>query len=187
VGKGAVALGLLQKLDEAHLDAEDVLLAELLGQKRWRRGRRGRWWDRRITLAMKPKFKDEAGRQRALVILEDAIRDPDTHLRSYHDSSCDQHHVLTSATVYRPKFDRHMTTIEKALQIPEADRHSCEGVQYRSTANAIQGTRVRPRTASLSLDSRGRALSTALETTQRTLAEYGVTQTQALAETPEAS
>jgi Fanconi-associated nuclease 1 len=75
VAKGATARGTLQDFD-----GEDALLAELLAQSRWRRGRRGRAWDRRITLATKAPHRTDAGRARALVLVEDALRDPDTPL-----------------------------------------------------------------------------------------------------------
>jgi hypothetical protein len=69
------ALALLHRLDE-----EDELLEELLAQKRWRRGKHGDWWDRRMTIAMKPKHNSHEGRERALNMVIAALQDPDTRL-----------------------------------------------------------------------------------------------------------
>jgi hypothetical protein len=110
VCKGAHALGLLKEVDEKYLDAEDDLLAELLAQKRWRRGRRGQWWDRRITLAMKNKYKNKDGYQRALRIVAEALTDPDTRLcESSLAQSCSvsaSDCVSSAETQVRPAFDQ---------------------------------------------------------------------------------
>jgi Fanconi-associated nuclease 1 len=72
------ALGRLKRHAE-----EDDLLTELLKQTRWRRGRRGGWWERKMTLATQAQYKNPAGRQRALDIAEAALRDPDTRLGEF--------------------------------------------------------------------------------------------------------
>jgi Fanconi-associated nuclease 1 len=74
----ADALGRLKRHAE-----EDDLLTELLKQTRWRRGRRGGWWERKMTLATQAQYKNPAGWQRALDIAEAALRDPDTRLGEF--------------------------------------------------------------------------------------------------------
>jgi hypothetical protein len=69
----------------------------------------------------------------------------------------------------RPKLERRLTRLENALNIAEEDRHDSDGVQLEETKTSIQGTRVRPQTASLSLDAHGRVIGDALASTQKTL------------------
>jgi hypothetical protein len=45
-----------------------------------------------------------------------------------------------------------LTTLEKKLKIPESDWHTCEGAQLKAPERTIVGSRIRERTASLSLD-----------------------------------
>lgn len=70
VCKGSAALSMLGE----HENELEVLEA-LLAQKRWRRGRRGRWYERRALLLM--KFKQYARAKEAVI---EALEDEDTHI-----------------------------------------------------------------------------------------------------------
>jgi Fanconi-associated nuclease 1 len=74
VQKGAEALGILKEY-EYELEVLEVLLS----QRRWRRGSRGAWHDRRALIFMTHlKGKDEAI-QRALDAVMEGLKDDDTH------------------------------------------------------------------------------------------------------------
>lgn len=76
VCKGANALATLKEY-EYELDVLDALLA----QKRWRRGRRGRWYDRRALILTTHFPKDDVDiAKRAMQGVVDALLDDDTHI-----------------------------------------------------------------------------------------------------------
>ncbi|KZT27328.1 hypothetical protein NEOLEDRAFT_1110695 [Neolentinus lepideus HHB14362 ss-1] len=134
--KGAHALGLLHEYE-----AELAVLEELLAQRRWRRGKRGQWHERRALILMTHFPKDREHGERAVNAVIEALEDEDTHL------------------IYRPKLTRRLTTLEKRLKIPLDERHSCEGVLRKSEDVYITGVRVRHKAASLALDQTGRLLN----------------------------
>lgn len=70
VCKGSAALGMLGE-HEYELEVLETLLA----QRRWRRGRRGRWHERRALLLM--KFKEFERAKKAVI---EALEDEDTHI-----------------------------------------------------------------------------------------------------------
>ncbi|TFY67939.1 hypothetical protein EVG20_g3751 [Dentipellis fragilis] len=137
VHKGADALGWLKKHDE-ELD----VLEQLLAQTRWRRGRRGRWHERRALILTTHMPHTKTYLQRAYDAVVEGLKDPDTHL------------------VYRPKLERRLTTLEKKLQMPLEDRHSIEGRLEKCKNVTLRGERVR---TSLVLDKLLRAAKTAGE------------------------
>ncbi|KAH9928150.1 VRR-NUC domain-containing protein [Fomitopsis serialis] len=128
VCKGSAALGML-----GQHEYELEVLESLLAQRRWRRGRRGRWYERRALLLM--KFQQY---ERAKAAVIEALEDDDTHI------------------VFRPKLERRLTTLEKRLKVPEEERHVCEGRLEKATLVQITGTRVYHRETSLKLDLFGR-------------------------------
>jgi len=68
------------KEHEYELEVLDALLA----QKRWRRGRRGRWYDRRALILMTYFPRDDLGiARRAMRGVEEALLDDDTHIGYY--------------------------------------------------------------------------------------------------------
>ena len=74
--KGAEALHILQEFKHEL----DVLQA-LIDQPRWRRGRRGRWYDQRALILMDKFPRDDMKiAEIALNSVLDAIDDPDVHL-----------------------------------------------------------------------------------------------------------
>ena len=75
VQKGAYALGTLKEYDR-ELD----VLEALLNQRRWRRGRRGRWYDRRALILTRYCDKSPETLRRAMRGLLDSLNDQDTHL-----------------------------------------------------------------------------------------------------------
>ncbi len=82
VEKYARALGQLKEYE-----VEVETLDELLGQRFWRRGKRGSWCDRRalveITYLSKVEGKKSKSRPKLKIAMEhlkDALRDEDTHL-----------------------------------------------------------------------------------------------------------
>ena len=75
VQKGADAFGTLKQYDR-ELD----VLEALLNQRRWRRGRRGKWYDRRALILTRYCDKSPETLRRAVRGLLDSLNDRDTHL-----------------------------------------------------------------------------------------------------------
>lgn len=148
VYKGAHALGLLHEYA-----AELQVLEELLAQKRWRRGKRGQWHERRALILMTHFPKDTETHERAMDVVIEALEDDDTHL------------------IYRPKLTRRLTTLEKRLKVPVDERHVCEGELRKCQEVRITGVRVRHKAASLTLDQTGRLLNRPSAATQSLLSQ----------------
>ncbi|KAI9057954.1 hypothetical protein FKP32DRAFT_1743401 [Trametes sanguinea] len=145
VCKGAYALGILHEY-ERELEVLDALLA----QTRWRRGRRGRWHDRRALLLMnhlRPASSPSSSSASFTVTSDHdaatlegviaALEDPDTHI------------------VFRPMLERRLTRLEKWLDVPVAERHECVGRLAKAEEVFVKGVRVDRR---LKLDEAGRVL-----------------------------
>ncbi|KAI0362440.1 hypothetical protein OH77DRAFT_1515684 [Trametes cingulata] len=132
VCKGAHALGILH---EYALELQ--LLDALLAQTRWRRGRRGRWHERRALLLMQHLRADDAD-EAALAGVVAALTDPDTHV------------------VFRPMLERRLTRLEKRLRVPEEERHECAGGLRKAREVWVVGVRVDRR---LLLDEAGRVVN----------------------------
>ncbi|KAI1794637.1 VRR-NUC domain-containing protein [Ganoderma leucocontextum] len=121
VSKGAAALGTLKEYEE-----ELKVLETLLAQQRWRRGRRGRWYERRALILM-THLKDEPGRyQEAMEVVIAGLEDPDTHI------------------VFRPMLERRLTRLEKKLKVPPGECHICEGGLKTAKDVYVEGERIRP-------------------------------------------
>lgn len=75
VQKGAEALGVLKDYDR-----ELEVLEALLNQRRWRRGRRGKWYERRALVLTRYGDKSPETLSRAMLGLMESLNDPDTHL-----------------------------------------------------------------------------------------------------------
>lgn len=73
--KGSAALGTLGE-HERELEVLEALLA----QNRWRRGQRGKWYERRALILTTYLPKDEETTERALDAVIEALVDPDTHI-----------------------------------------------------------------------------------------------------------
>ena len=73
--KGAEALGILKDYDR-----ELEVLEALLSQRRWRRGRRGKWYERRALVLTRYGDKSPETLRHAMLGLIDSLNDPDTHL-----------------------------------------------------------------------------------------------------------
>ncbi|WVQ82523.1 hypothetical protein IAT38_004652 [Cryptococcus sp. DSM 104549] len=104
VYKGATALGILHEYDN-----ECMVLRALLAQRRWRRGKRGAWYDRLALVLMThykqdPESLEEKLREATQVCI-DGLLDEDTHL------------------IYRPALSRRLTRLEKKLNLPPDERH----------------------------------------------------------------
>ncbi|KAG1792211.1 uncharacterized protein HD556DRAFT_1432715 [Suillus plorans] len=132
VCKGAHALGIL-----GEHEYELSVLESLLAQRRWRRGRRGRWHERRALILEKHVVRYDD----ALSACLDALKDDDTHI------------------VFRPKLDRRLTALEKKLKVEPADRHTSEWNLQPLVLVSIEGVRVRHRAGSLKLDRSGRNIN----------------------------
>ncbi|KAF9246229.1 VRR-NUC domain-containing protein [Melanogaster broomeanus] len=122
-------------------ERELEVLEALLAQKRWRRGRRGKWHERRALVLTTHFPKHEETTKRALVAVVEALQDPDTH------------------TVYRPKLQRRLKKLEEKLKLPLADRHTCEGQLAVAETVVFEAVRIRRRAASSKLDRTGRNIS----------------------------
>ncbi len=75
VQKGAEALSFLKEYDR-----ELEVLEDLLNQRRWRRGRRGKWYDRRALVLTRYCDKSPETLRCAVRGLLDSLNDRDTHL-----------------------------------------------------------------------------------------------------------
>jgi Fanconi-associated nuclease 1 len=75
VQKGADALGTLKEYD-----CELEVLEALLNQRRWRRGRRGKWYERRALILTRYCDKSPETLMRTMRGLLDSLNDRDTHL-----------------------------------------------------------------------------------------------------------
>lgn len=71
--KGSSALGILHEY-ERELD----ILEALLAQRRWRRGRRGKWYERRALILMTHFPQNEETRARAYAAVVESLEDEDT-------------------------------------------------------------------------------------------------------------
>ncbi|GMK54143.1 hypothetical protein CspeluHIS016_0107290 [Cutaneotrichosporon spelunceum] len=104
VAKGADALGILHEYD---LECE--VLRALLLQRRWRRCKRGAWYDRLALVCMTHyKASDEQKLEKleeATQVCIDGLLDPDTHL------------------IYRPRLSHRLTRLENRLNLPADERH----------------------------------------------------------------
>ncbi|KAF9817812.1 hypothetical protein IEO21_03154 [Rhodonia placenta] len=129
VCKGTYALGTLKEHER-----ELGVLEALLAQRRWRRGRRGRWHERRALILMTHMGKSDRIYRLAMDAVTEALMDEDTHI------------------VFRPKLERRLTTLEKRLSVPENDRHICQGKLDKPDEVSISGVRVRHSATSLVLD-----------------------------------
>jgi fanconi-associated nuclease 1 len=61
-------------------DEENKILRALLAQSRWRRGRRGIWYDRIALILMNHRGKSTEAKWEALDVVKEALEDPYTHL-----------------------------------------------------------------------------------------------------------
>ncbi|KAI0780638.1 hypothetical protein BD413DRAFT_619127 [Trametes elegans] len=130
--KGAYAYGILHNYEQ-----ELRVLDALLAQRGWRRGRRGRWHDRRALILMQ-HLKDDPARnaaENALAGVIAALEDEDTHI------------------VYRPMLERRLTRLERALDVPPDERHTCAGLPKKAERVPVVGVRVDKR---MHLDEAGR-------------------------------
>ncbi|RDX56460.1 hypothetical protein OH76DRAFT_1550917 [Lentinus brumalis] len=136
VCKGAYALGILKEYHE-----ELEILEMLLEQRRWRRGRRGRWYERAALVLMNHLKEEDDCYEQAMQVVVRALKDPDTHI------------------VFRPMLERRLTRLEKKLNIPPEKRHVCEGSLKTAEEVYVEGVRIRHRADSLLLDRAGRVVN----------------------------
>lgn len=138
VCKGSGALGILHEYEE-----ELEMLEALLAQRWWRRGRRGKWYERRALILMTHMPRDEETRARAYAAVVDSLADEDTSLGElFNLSSLPTLIVHDYLEVYRPKLERRLTQLEKKLKIPEEERHTCEANLKKPERIFIEGVRV---------------------------------------------
>ncbi|KAI9571252.1 VRR-NUC domain-containing protein [Boletus coccyginus] len=135
VCKCCTALGILGEHER-----ELEVLEALLTQRRWRRGQRGRWHERRALILSTHFPRDEETTERAFDAVMEALIDPDTHI------------------VCRPKLQRRLRRLENKLKIPVKERHTCDGILADADEVVFEGVRLRHRAASLKLDRTGRCI-----------------------------
>lgn len=156
VCKGATALGLLGEHDE-ELEVYEALLA----QTRWRRAKRGGWYDRRALLLTFHHAgggtNDEDFNIRALEGIKDALLDDDTHTGMY-ATILGITFANSAPSVFRPSLQRRLTKLENKLKLPAEERHSCAGSLAKAEKRTFHGTRIRQGAGSLKLDNMGRAI-----------------------------
>lgn len=73
--KGTSALAILHQYER-----EREVLETLLAQRRWRKGRRGKWYERLALILMYHSSKDEKTKRRAYDVVLEALKDEDTAL-----------------------------------------------------------------------------------------------------------
>ncbi|CAO1620795.1 unnamed protein product [Sympodiomycopsis kandeliae] len=123
-------------------DREEEVLKALLGQKYFRRGKRGEWYDRLALItalysqgqgqqsgggkaASTPAAAKLQGKTAALAIAVAGIEDPDTHL-IYHDT-----------------LQRRITRLENQLPIPKSQKHDFSYAKLKQCAErTYYGTRL---------------------------------------------
>ncbi|KAF9469395.1 VRR-NUC domain-containing protein [Collybia nuda] len=124
--------------------AEATVLEALLGQRLWRRGRRGRWYERRALIYTKylcvrdNNTKDESVLRRIMDGIQEALKDDDTGI------------------VYRPKLIRRLRALEKHLKVPEYERCRYEGELRKTDVVSFCAVRVWDVPTGLDLDATGR-------------------------------
>ncbi|KAG8908522.1 hypothetical protein FRB99_005882 [Tulasnella sp. 403] len=121
VYKGAYALGVLKRYDE-----ELELLMTLLGQKRWRKGRRGAWYDRAALICTNYKDKSTENFEEAYDLLKMGLEDACTHL------------------IYRPALEKRLARVEKKLNISDEQRYRSDIILRRAKHVLITGNRIIP-------------------------------------------
>lgn len=152
--KGANALGILKE-HEAELEVLDSLLA----QRRWRRGRRGMWHNRRALIYMTHFPRDDMGiAELARQGVIDALCDDDTHIGTF-PLLLFTIWLLNLMSVHRPMLTRRLTRLEKKLNIPLMDRHTSVAQLRKPEETTVEGFRIRDRGSSLHLDSTGRPVT----------------------------
>lgn len=119
VYKAAFACGVLKR----HYEEEQVIRT-LLSQRRWRKGRRGAWYDRLALILMNYKDKDNASLEEALQLAKEGLEDPDTHL------------------IYRPALENRLIRIEKKLKTPPEERYRSTLQLKKAKNNLITGRRI---------------------------------------------
>ncbi|KAL5511287.1 hypothetical protein ACEPAH_4503 [Sanghuangporus vaninii] len=144
VYKGATAYGKLKEFER-----EIDLLQELLAQRRWRRGKRGAWYDRWALVLMHhvvrtkrevdgdqvPLSKEEQKKvlQEAMKVVTEGLHDDDTHI------------------VHRQALERRLTRLEMRLKVPLKERHECAGRLKKAAERVITGDRIRQRKSAIGL------------------------------------
>ncbi|KAL1408877.1 hypothetical protein Q8F55_005691 [Vanrija albida] len=121
VYKGAESLGILHEYD---LECE--VLRALLAQRRWRRGKRGAWYERLALVLMTHYNKGDKKTEKleeATQVCIDALLDDDTHI------------------IYRPGLSRRLTRLEKKLRLPPEECH----ISYAELQECLIRTVVAPR------------------------------------------
>ncbi|ORX37453.1 hypothetical protein BD324DRAFT_626275 [Kockovaella imperatae] len=123
VYKSAVALGILHEYD---LECE--MLKALLNQRRWRRSKRGAWYERLALVLMNhynasPEEKEEKMREATQVCI-DGLLDEDTHL------------------IYRPGLSRRLTRLENKLNLPNDERHISHAELLKCETRELSAPRV---------------------------------------------
>lgn len=161
VYSGATAFGKLKDFDR-----EISILQELLDQRRWRRGKRGAWYDRWALILMHHRARSKHVVDGQLVplskeeqekILRDAMRvcinglhDEDTHIGKLF---CEI--LVANASfilVNRQALEGRLSRLEKRLKVPAKERHQCVGRLKKAPELKIVGERVK-RHKGVALDS----------------------------------
>ncbi|KAI9466069.1 VRR-NUC domain-containing protein [Lactarius psammicola] len=137
VQKGAEALGVLKDYDR-----ELEVLEALLNQRRWRRGRRGKWYERRALVLTRYGDKSPETLRCAMRGLIDSLNDPDTHLGGRISFSLQQLQLIITRSVYRPSLSRRLTALEKKMGISPEERHEEDPLAVSKDVH-ITGVRLR--------------------------------------------
>ena len=122
VCKASTALGTLRDYD-----GELRVLRALLSQKRWRRGRRGRWYERSALIYHKHMGKDRFVLDKAMDFVLEGLKDDDTHMGECIIFAMFWPRINPKVyAVHRVALERRLTALEKKLAIPLEERHHCQ-------------------------------------------------------------
>ncbi|BFZ62220.1 hypothetical protein YB2330_003305 [Saitoella coloradoensis] len=129
VWKGAYALSRFHEYQREH-----AVISALLGQRLYRRGKRGEWYDRKALIEQRymasPDQPAEVKKWKKLAAgtCEAALQDPDVHI------------------IYHSMLQKRLMRLEKDLRIPKREQHDFSHVSLRKAVKCvIEGERISER------------------------------------------
>lgn len=114
VYKGAAVLARFKMRER-----EKQVLQALLGQKVFRRGRRGDWYDRLALITALYSDDQRKGKREALRISVSGLQDPDTHL------------------IYQDTLQRRIARLESQLRVPRSEQHDFSYTKLKKTTEVV--------------------------------------------------
>jgi Fanconi-associated nuclease 1 len=113
---------------------------------KWRRGKRGAWYDRLALILMNHYGGDLDKKREAVEVCLDALEDNDTHLS---ERECVVSYLgcwaksRSSLIVYRPRLSRRLKRLERQLELSKEERHICEADLGQPEKRFLKAHRIR--------------------------------------------